>query len=470
MKIELLYLKLQSSSDLNAPLPDDFDLIHQRFVDSYLKFKPTIAHDLTVVLCNGEKDETAMRIFANVDCTFTYYNGGGWDIGAYQAIGKSKDCDLLVCCNSQVHFWKEGWLDRLVEAFERHGLGVYSPMASYEASPHLRTSCIAFSPRIMREYPHLIDSRAEACFFEHGAWNFSEWAEQQGYPVMMVTWDAEYPRKLWRVPPNIFRRGDQSNCLVWDRHTKIYNDADPVQKASLKILADGGKKSGNIEDIKLSRTCQIQDLKGIYKKYFHQVSQGTFVEVGAFDGETYSNSSCLADIGWNGVYVEPVREFAEKCLLRHQQNSIKVYNHAIGEIEGELEIEISDAFTTASQSTKLAYSVTEGTDHLKFITRKILAVRLEKLLVAAGISSGFELLIVGVEGFEKSVFRSFDLSQWLPKMIIIELCDVHPSFQDKPELVASAQWVRELIVLTGYREIYRDHINTIFVLTNCLPK
>lgn len=464
MKVELLYLKLQSSSDPNAPLPADFDKIHQRFVDSYLKFKPAIKHKLTVVCCNGEKDAATELMFANIDCSFSYYNGGGWDIGAYQAIAQTMDCDLVVCCNSQVHFWKNGWLERLVETAERYGPGVYSPMASYEVSPHLRTSCMAFSPQLMRAYPHLIDSRAKACYFEHADWNFSAWVERQGYPALMVTWDSEYSRADWRKPPNIFRKGDQSNCLVWDRHTKLYENAEPAQKEKLEKSADGVNVMSDIGKIVLPQTCQVENLKEIYSQYFSQLSSGAFVEVGAFDGETYSNTSCLADIGWRGVYIEPVREFAERCLIRHQNNPVKVYNYAVSDAEGELEIEISDAFTTASQSTKSAYSTSVDTDHLRFVSRKVQAVRLDRLLVDANINPGFELLVVDVEGFEESVFRSFDLGAWLPKMIIVELCDVHPSFQNQPELTASALRVRTLISSTGYREIYRDQINTIFVL------
>lgn len=79
---------------------------------------------------------------------------------------------------------------------------------------------------------------------------------------------------------------------------------------------------------------QIPNLDSIYQKYFTRFFgipyQGFFVEVGAYDGESYSNTSGLADSGWNGLYIEPVFEYYNKCLIRHKNNSVKVINCAIG--------------------------------------------------------------------------------------------------------------------------------------------
>ena len=51
---------------------------------------------------------------------------------------------------------------------------------------------------------------------------------------------------------------------------------------------------------------------------YRAASKGTFVEIGAYDGESFSNTSFLADLGWNGLYVEPVPKFAALCRARHR--------------------------------------------------------------------------------------------------------------------------------------------------------
>jgi hypothetical protein len=239
MDIELLYLKVQSSGDPDRPLPDSYKTVHRKFVDTYREFRPTISHRLAVICSNGEVDQETRASFATVDCSFAHYNGAGRDIGAFQAISRTRDCDLVVCCGSNVYFWKDGWLDRLAAVAERYGEGVYAPMASYEVMPHLRTVFFAFPPRLMRLYPRTAGNHQEAYFFEHSRWNFSAWAQQQGFPVLMVTWDAEYSWENWRKPPNIFRRGDQSNCMVWDRYTHQYAEADAAEKARLEQISNG---------------------------------------------------------------------------------------------------------------------------------------------------------------------------------------------------------------------------------------
>ena len=55
-------------------------------------------------------------------------------------------------------------------------------------------------------------------------------------------------------------------------------------------------------------TCQIPGLDAIYDQYFGD-KIGSFVEVGAFDGMTYSNTWHLANRGWYGVYIEAHPDF-----------------------------------------------------------------------------------------------------------------------------------------------------------------
>ena len=41
----------------------------------------------------------------------------------------------------------------------------------------------------------------------------------------------------------------------------------------------------------------------------------------------------------------------------------------------------------------------------------------------------FELLIVDVEGYEWEVFRNFNISEWKPQVVIVEIEDEHESFK-----------------------------------------
>ena len=222
-----------------AERPEEFVPYSKRFVDTYLQFPPGIEHELIVVSCAGVLNQQARDIFGPLNCKFDEYLEGGWDIGAHQFMAGRVDCDFMVCCTSRTYFWKANWLRRFVEAREQHGEGLYGAAGSYEISPHIRTCFYGVNPKIYREFPHKINSRPRGVYFERGKWNFTKWFEERGGRTWMVTWDGVYPKSEWRSPANIFRRGDQTNLIAWDKHSKLYASATPGQRKELENQADG---------------------------------------------------------------------------------------------------------------------------------------------------------------------------------------------------------------------------------------
>jgi hypothetical protein len=96
----------------------------------------------------------------------------------------------------------------------------------------------------------------------------------------------------------------------------------------------------------VANTCQIPFFKSvsdIYTFVFGYRTAGLFVEVGAYDGESFSNTSCLADVGWAGHYVEPIPKYAAVCAARHAGNAgVRVHTACVGERDGEA-VELSTA-------------------------------------------------------------------------------------------------------------------------------
>ena len=217
---------------------------------------------------------------------------------------------------------------------------------------------------------------------------------------------------------------------------------------------------------KLSSTCQIPNLDKIYEKYFG-TRLGTFVEVGAFDGESVSNTSCLADAGWKGYYIEPVKDHYEQCVNRHKKNiNVKVSNFAIGTQEGLVPVYCSGIVSTLDETQAKNVSSMSLFGYPQYNTSQCIQIRLDNYLKLEKIPKDFDLLVVDVEGREEDVFQSFKFDDWKPKMMIIELIDDHPYFQDDKNLVESCRRVREYIINMGYFEIFHDEINTIFVLND----
>ena len=109
-----------------------------------------------------------------------------------------------------------------------------------------------------------------------------------------------------------------------------------------------------------------KNLSDIYTKYFGYPSTGYFVEVGAYDGEFVSNTSCLADHGWGGLYIEPIDEYYQKCLNRHKNNDVTVANVAIGLEEGETTIYNGETLTTLDRDQMNRYRQIDWAQHISF--------------------------------------------------------------------------------------------------------
>jgi hypothetical protein len=220
-----------------------------KFVQSYNQFPPDYPHEVIVVCCHGEPTDEVREFYRGMSCRFLTYYGMGWDTGAQQEVGCREDVDFALCITARTHFHRRGWLKRLAEAVENRGDGLYGAMASYEGfpftprvmpNPHIRTGFYGLYSHSFRRYPNKVTNRDETFHFESGNWNISTWFEMQNLPALMVTWDGAYARPDWRKPPNIFRRGDQTNLIAWDRHTEIYSNlTDPSAIRQHENLANG---------------------------------------------------------------------------------------------------------------------------------------------------------------------------------------------------------------------------------------
>jgi len=247
MRVALVYIHVVNPEANSTEL---YLACSKRFAATYYLFPPGLEHDLFVVSCQGQGKLPPLDIFAPLPVNYEVYDGGGWDIGAYQMMARKLDHDFVVFATSRVHLHKPGWLHRIVNCREQFGEGLYGNSGSYEhcslwrtdirnepvRNPHIRTEFFGCNPAIMRTYPMAINSRHTSFQFESDRNSLTNFYISKGLETRVATWDGCYRIPDWRTPPNIFRRGDQSNLLVWDRHTDIYHGAEPHVKAELAAV------------------------------------------------------------------------------------------------------------------------------------------------------------------------------------------------------------------------------------------
>jgi hypothetical protein len=198
-----------------------------RFVESYLKHPPEADHE-TVVVCNGVPvTPDARSLFARMpNCTFLNHDDSGWDIGGYQLAAMNVDCDLMLFCGGHTYFRRQGWLKRIVEVWEDHGVALYGATGNQGngngVHPHVRTTAFWCHPKLMNWYPYRVvqpGGGGQRYEMEHGQTCLSNWFKQQGLKRYIVTFSGVYPLERCDSGVGGYHNGNQENLLIGDRLT-----------------------------------------------------------------------------------------------------------------------------------------------------------------------------------------------------------------------------------------------------------
>lgn len=230
---------------LTYPVPfncwDAYEPFVKRFTTSFKENPPGCDYELLATNHWGEPIDEVRKMFYGIKANFFDYNEDGCQIGAQLQVAKFLDSALdadvfLVGFTTHAYFHRPGWLKRLVDCRAAWGPGLYGVCASREGGKlHLRTSCYGADLTFFTKYPKEIQSREDCNRFEHGEWCFSEWCDNQGYEPKVAHWDAI--TSLSERVTNGYRNGNQEQLLVWDRHTDLYQNASPEEKARYTALA-----------------------------------------------------------------------------------------------------------------------------------------------------------------------------------------------------------------------------------------
>ncbi|HON07887.1 MAG TPA: FkbM family methyltransferase [Verrucomicrobiota bacterium] len=149
-------------------------------------------------------------------------------------------------------------------------------------------------------------------------------------------------------------------------------------------------------------------------EYIKDLSPGYFVEVGANDPFSLSQTWHLEQKGWKGVLVEPLPERAD-ALRKNRPNS-QVFQVACGSPEnvGEIDFYIGEADQLSSLEK---YVDDPNVNYVKTIKVKVMT--LDSILDEAKISR-VDFVSIDTEGTELDVLKGFSLNRWKPKLLLIE--------------------------------------------------
>lgn len=206
MKVAVIYCYPMVNARVYYPLA-------KRFVETWQRFPPGAEHQLYVG-CNGSPiGKLEAQMFSPLQPEFVVRDNSGWDIGLYQYAAEHIASDLMVCLGAPVHFYRAGWLERMVDAYIENGPGLYG-CSAYLAPLHVRTTAFWCPPQILQSYPLIIGSaRASRYDFEHGRQSITRHVANSGLPCLMVTWTGTYPQPEWNG-----NAPGHNEILVRDQH------------------------------------------------------------------------------------------------------------------------------------------------------------------------------------------------------------------------------------------------------------
>lgn len=182
---------------------------------------------------------------------------------------------------------------------------------------------------------------------------------------------------------------------------------------------------------------------------------GTFIDIGANDGVTLSNTRALAESGWCGVLVEP----SPKAFARLQANysllktkgCFYLYRFALGGSNGDVVLDESGPLISKDDVSLVSTIVDAEKERFKrVVTYDKVPVKcftwktfLNRLSVKT-----FDFVSIDAEGCDEIILKQMDLSE--TKCVCIE-------WNGKPELkVSFSQY------LEGFKIIYTSGENLIF--------
>jgi FkbM family methyltransferase len=173
---------------------------------------------------------------------------------------------------------------------------------------------------------------------------------------------------------------------------------------------------------------------------------GRYVDIGAHDGRSFSNTWALEQRGWDGICVEP-NPRAFKVL--QSSRSAKCIEAAIGRHAGsgqfrqvtgyaEMLSGLEDEYDQRHRARIARYQETHGGDDRQIEVR---VRRLDDILREVGWDS-FDLLCVDVEGGELGVLDSADLSAFNVQLAVVENNNGHRRIERRMRRHGMRPWLR----------------------------
>lgn len=151
----------------------------------------------------------------------------------------------------------------------------------------------------------------------------------------------------------------------------------------------------------------------IILEHFKNKPTGRFLDIGAYDGKTFSNTLALVENGWTGLCIEPSPSVFCGLLKLHGDNpNVTLINAALSD-KREL-IPFYDCGGDAVSSTSTEHVKKWSAANLKFTKFNLITFPLSDLFAAYGYA--FDFINLDVEGKSADLFFALPLDLLAPNV------------------------------------------------------
>jgi hypothetical protein len=198
---------------------------------------------------------------------------------------------------------------------------------------------------------------------------------------------------------------------------------------------------------------------------FRGRTTGYFIEVGAYDGVSLSNTFFLEQLGWCGLLVEPILPLCEKAARSRPRS--RVIQAACGKRGSR-----GTARFTVAQNVPVLSFLRADQEHVdrckregaKLVEIEVPLLTLDDIVLNERKTPGrfggpwvpntgwrIDLVSIDTEGSELDVLDGFSLERFRPRILVIE--------NDRPAGAA----IEPYLGARGYRKFHRQEINDFYV-------
>jgi FkbM family methyltransferase len=164
--------------------------------------------------------------------------------------------------------------------------------------------------------------------------------------------------------------------------------------------------------------------ENLIRQYFKQF-KGRFIDIGANDGKTLSNTYWCALNGWKGVCIEPSEEAFNRLVINHADTSVKCFQFAIGNETAKVKFfhsgeHLGVGDVSLLSTTKQAELQRWNGSKNQFTEQEVDSITWYDFHELPYQYPKYDLISIDAEGCDWDILQQINLTETGCKMLIIE--------------------------------------------------